>query len=142
MSSANPTRAPEFALNTASLLGRRPLLVKTFRRHLLTKTRFSLGKSGFWKNGAGEETRTLDVHLGKVVLYQLSYARERGAKRYGDPVIVNCFFEIGWDGANVLGVRDIQLRPLREFPVERASADAHEFGGLCAITTRLDQGFA
>jgi hypothetical protein len=27
------------------------------------------------KNGAGEETRTLDVHLGKVVLYQLSYAR-------------------------------------------------------------------
>jgi hypothetical protein len=29
-------------------------------------------------NGAGEETRTLDVHLGKVVLYQLSYARESG----------------------------------------------------------------
>ena len=28
------------------------------------------------KNGAGEETRTLDVHLGKVVLYQLSYARD------------------------------------------------------------------
>ena len=26
-------------------------------------------------NGAGEETRTLDVHLGKVVLYPLSYAR-------------------------------------------------------------------
>ena len=26
------------------------------------------------ENGAGEETRTLDVHLGKVVLYQLSYA--------------------------------------------------------------------
>jgi hypothetical protein len=25
--------------------------------------------------GASEETRTLDVHLGKVVLYQLSYAR-------------------------------------------------------------------
>jgi hypothetical protein len=32
------------------------------------------------KNGAGEETRTLDVHLGKVVLYQLSYAREAGCK--------------------------------------------------------------
>ena len=29
-------------------------------------------------NGAGEETRTLDVHLGKVVLYQLSYARGQG----------------------------------------------------------------
>ncbi len=31
-------------------------------------------------NGAGEETRTLDVHLGKVVLYQLSYARKAGCK--------------------------------------------------------------
>ncbi len=29
-------------------------------------------------NGAGEETRTLDVHLGKVVLYQLSYTRRAG----------------------------------------------------------------
>ena len=27
------------------------------------------------KNGAGEGTRTLDIHLGKVTLYQLSYAR-------------------------------------------------------------------
>ena len=26
-------------------------------------------------DGAGEETRTLDVYLGKVVLYQLSYTR-------------------------------------------------------------------
>ncbi len=26
-------------------------------------------------NGASEEVRTLDIHLGKVVLYQLSYAR-------------------------------------------------------------------
>ena len=33
-----------------------------------------------FKNGAGEETRTLDVHLGKVVLYQLSYARKAGCK--------------------------------------------------------------
>ena len=35
---------------------------------------------GILLNGAGEETRTLDVHLGKVVLYQLSYARETGCK--------------------------------------------------------------
>ncbi|SVC43298.1 uncharacterized protein METZ01_LOCUS296152, partial [marine metagenome] len=28
-------------------------------------------------NGAGEGIRTLDIHLGKVVLYQLSYARKR-----------------------------------------------------------------
>ncbi len=30
---------------------------------------------GEWKNGASEGTRTLDNHLGKVELYQLSYAR-------------------------------------------------------------------
>jgi hypothetical protein len=29
----------------------------------------------FGLNGAGEGIRTLDIHLGKVVLYQLSYAR-------------------------------------------------------------------
>ena len=29
------------------------------------------------KNGAGEETRTLDSHLGKVALYQLSYTRSQ-----------------------------------------------------------------
>jgi hypothetical protein len=27
--------------------------------------------------GAGEGIRTLDIHLGKVVLYQLSYARKK-----------------------------------------------------------------
>ncbi len=27
------------------------------------------------KNGAGNETRTRDFHLGKVALYQLSYSR-------------------------------------------------------------------
>ena len=27
------------------------------------------------KNGAGEEIRTLDINLGKVALYQLSYTR-------------------------------------------------------------------
>ena len=27
------------------------------------------------KAGAGDEARTRDVHLGKVVLYQLSYTR-------------------------------------------------------------------
>jgi hypothetical protein len=29
------------------------------------------------ENGAGEAVRTPDVHLGKVVLYQLSYARKK-----------------------------------------------------------------
>jgi hypothetical protein len=30
------------------------------------------------KTGAGNETRTRDSYLGKVVLYQLSYARSEG----------------------------------------------------------------
>ena len=34
-------------------------------------------KSTEAKNGASEEVRTLDIHLGKVVLYQLSYARNK-----------------------------------------------------------------
>jgi hypothetical protein len=38
-----------------------------------------------WEIGAGEETRTLDVHLGKVVLYQLSYARSAEGKCYATP---------------------------------------------------------
>jgi hypothetical protein len=29
----------------------------------------------FLKSGAGERIRTVNIHLGKVVLYQLSYAR-------------------------------------------------------------------
>ncbi len=29
--------------------------------------------------GAGKEARTLDLYLGKVSLYQLSYSRETGA---------------------------------------------------------------
>ena len=44
------------------------------------KTKPSDFSEGF-ENGAGEETRTLDVHLGKVVLYPLSYARgDEGAE--------------------------------------------------------------
>jgi hypothetical protein len=32
-------------------------------------------KAGFSESGAGEESRTLDLNLGKVALYQLSYSR-------------------------------------------------------------------
>ena len=32
------------------------------------------------KDGASEGIRTLDIHLGKVMLYQLSYARFRKAE--------------------------------------------------------------
>ncbi|MEY5062109.1 MAG: hypothetical protein RLZZ112_73, partial [Verrucomicrobiota bacterium] len=33
-------------------------------------------KRGLQETGAGEGTRTLDINLGKVALYQLSYARD------------------------------------------------------------------
>ena len=46
---------------------------------------------GFRLNGAGEETRTLDVHLGKVVLYQLSYARVKRDRSRLNPGSVNSF---------------------------------------------------
>jgi hypothetical protein len=46
---------------------------------------FSLTKKGslgfpFWKFGAGKESRTLDLNLGKVALYQLSYSRVSSLK--------------------------------------------------------------
>ncbi len=36
----------------------------------------------FLEFGAGEESRTLDLNLGKVALYQLSYSRLRSRKLY------------------------------------------------------------
>jgi hypothetical protein len=42
---------------------------------LLTNKKGSLDSFLFWKSGAGEESRTLDLNLGKVALYQLSYSR-------------------------------------------------------------------
>ncbi len=42
------------------------------------------------KNGAGEETRTLDSHLGKVMLYQLSYTRSRKAEAQTTEIGVFC----------------------------------------------------
>ena len=38
-----------------------------------------LGYGTEYKNGAVDETRTRDLHLGKVALYQLSYYRINGA---------------------------------------------------------------
>jgi hypothetical protein len=35
----------------------------------------AINSRGFHSSGAGEEIRTLDIHLGKVALYQLSYSR-------------------------------------------------------------------
>jgi hypothetical protein len=47
-----------FEMRTQSLKQRKPLCVR-----------------GLWERGAGDETRTRDIFLGKEVLYQLSYTR-------------------------------------------------------------------
>ena len=50
-----------------------------------------------WNSGAGNESRTRDLNLGKVALYQLSYSR-------------NIFFENGQNGAgNESRTRDLNL---------------------------------
>jgi hypothetical protein len=36
----------------------------------------------FYQTGAGKESRTLDLNLGKVALYQLSYSRDSSLKLY------------------------------------------------------------
>ena len=44
------------------------------------------GKAGAFpeKFGAGNETRTRDLYLGKVSLYQLSYSRKKRSPHYRD----------------------------------------------------------
>ncbi len=49
--------------------------------HDRKKVRRRKNKVCVQKNGASEEIRTLDINLGKVALYQLSYTRSR--KRVG-----------------------------------------------------------
>ena len=41
--------------------------------------------------GAGEESRTLDLNLGKVALYQLSYSRKTSAHYRDIQIHVNNF---------------------------------------------------
>ncbi len=45
-----------------------------------------MGKPSGFPNisGAGKETRTLDLYLGKVSLYQLSYSRKKRSPHYKD----------------------------------------------------------
>ena len=50
--------------------------VKTVACRLKMKNpAFPFEKTGFLESGAGNEIRTRDPNLGKVVLYQLSYSR-------------------------------------------------------------------
>ena len=63
---------------------------------LASKTRKAANEiaGGLRKIGAGEEIRTLDSHLGKVVLYQLSYARllKRWPRIHFNDLKSNAFF--------------------------------------------------
>ena len=48
------------------------------RIHLHYNEKGKLFELPFGISGAGEESRTLDLNLGKVALYQLSYSRIAG----------------------------------------------------------------
>ena len=63
---------------------RKPKEISTFLLAPALKTKTAITKAldncRLVINGASEEVRTLDIHLGKVVLYQLSYAREKALR--------------------------------------------------------------
>jgi hypothetical protein len=50
-------------------------------------TKTPLIERRFYTNGAGNETRTRDPDLGKVVLYQLSYSRLMASPRGLEPLL-------------------------------------------------------
>ncbi len=62
----------------------------------MTKTKYSIKKEqftcSFLKTGAGEESRTLDLNLGKVALYQLSYSRITYTLHATDEITNHSFF--------------------------------------------------
>ena len=80
----NRARRREPSVGEMAGAARRPRCGRTEPSDRNPRANLTYNKKGLpWEaleNGAGEETRTLDVHLGKVVLYQLSYARDAGCK--------------------------------------------------------------
>jgi|GEM_PF-676063 hypothetical protein len=69
--------------------------VKTVACRLKMKNpAFPFEKTGFLESGAGNEIRTRDPNLGKVVLYQLSYSRLiNGRVFYGFILVRQLFFQ-------------------------------------------------
>ena len=69
--------------------------VKTVACRLKMKNpAFPFEKTGFLESGAGNEIRTRDPNLGKVVLYQLSYSRLiNGRVFYGFIRVRQLFFQ-------------------------------------------------
>jgi hypothetical protein len=53
----------------------------------------------FVKFGAGKEARTLDLYLGKVSLYQLSYSRRETTEVIKEKPIAKMGNSIWWPGA-------------------------------------------
>ncbi len=101
--------------------------------------------STFLGNGAGDEIRTHDSHLGKVVLYQLSYAREERPLKIHFPLIKSIENSAETrPGFNLvfLPVLYIQLRPLLQFPVQGTAANTQQFCRAGAISFSIGQGFA
>lgn len=69
-------------------------------------------------DGAGNETRTRDIYLGKVVLYQLSYARSKGYEE-----IMNALRFVKFKLALIPGAPD-------QFAVEIAGQGGHPVPGI------------
>ncbi len=57
--------------------GIEPVTSSLPRKYSTTEPREHTSRHEISKNGAGEEARTLDPQLGRLVLYQLSYTRRQ-----------------------------------------------------------------
>src|SRR6266568_6959787 len=87
---------PEGNWRRGSESNRRPRLCRPLHDHSATpphagdweQRRISKAGCSFEDSGAGEESRTPDLNLGKVTLYQLSYSRGQGGiLRAGPPAV-------------------------------------------------------
>ena len=87
VSTSFTTRAGRCAWRRGSESNRRPRLCRPLHDHSATPPKIATRKSKRESNaaaallslqsGAGKESRTPDLNLGKVALYQLSYSREK-----------------------------------------------------------------
>jgi hypothetical protein len=74
------------------------------------------------KNGAGEEARTLDFHLGRVALYQLSYARNKNKK---------------WWRGNDLNIRRLTPADLQSAPFDHSGTTPSILKWSCSQESNL-----
>ena len=102
---------------------------------------------GFLCNGAGKEARTLDLYLGKVSLYQLSYSREFGGlgrNRTTDTRIFNpLLYRLSYrakDQNYSSKYADLLGHPLNQtaFPTTQVDAELFQFAiQMSALQARL-----